>query len=209
MWETATITHHHYPRHNHSSLSRKWNTLVILRDPQLSIRSGHNFEAEFCNCSLFSFRQFIWQQCSRPLEMSAQHKKFTSLSNNFAGSILSLKQNQEVNERTSPKEYESTDIDLVLTAKAFWQHSQMATFWTTRAVTVQFETRAGVGQPQTISRQTGKTAHLPIIGEGASQEGCTLLFALLPKSTLAAFKCNLSWKIHIYKRSKNSLLTIL
>ena len=57
-----------------------------------------------------------------------EHKKFTSLSNNFAESILSLKQNQEVNERTSPREYESTDIDLVLTAKAFWQHSQMATF---------------------------------------------------------------------------------
>ena len=62
------------------------------------------------------------------MEMSAQHKKFTSLSNNFAKSILSLKQNQEVKERTSPIEYESTDIDLVLTAKAFWQQSQMATF---------------------------------------------------------------------------------
>ena len=146
--------------------------------------------------------------------MSAQHKKFTSLSNNFAGSILSLKQNQKVNERTSPKEYESTDIDLVLTAKAFWQQSQMATFWTTRAVTVQFETRAGVGQLKTISRQTGKTANLPIMGGGASQEGCTetsftLFFALLPKSKLAAFKCDLSGKMHCtYRRSKNSLLTI-
>ena len=179
---------------------------MILRNPQLSIRSGHNIEAEFCNCSLFSFKQFIWQQCSRPLEMSAQHEKFTSLSNNFDESISSLKQNQEVNEGTTQREYESTDIDLFLTAEPFWQHSQVATFWTSRAVTVQFGTRAGVGQPQ--------TAHLPIMGGGASQEGFTktsftLFVALLPKIRLAAFKCNLSGKMHTREVIKNSLLKIL
>jgi len=60
--------------------------------------------------------------------MSAQHEKFTSLSNNFDESISSLKQNQEVNEGTTQREYESTDVDLFLTAEPFWQQSQMATF---------------------------------------------------------------------------------
>ena len=66
-------------------------------------------------------------------------------------------------------------------------------------MTVQFETRAGVGQPQTISRQTGKTAHSPITGVGAVRRGVlkkifTLFFALLQKSRLAAFKCNFEWE---------------
>ena len=127
----------------------------------------------------------------------AQHKKFTSLSNNFAESIFSLKQNQGVNGRTSPREYENTVIDLVLTAKASWQHSQMATVWITTAVTVQFETRAGVGQLKTIFRQTGKTAHLPIMGGGASQEGCTefyLIFCTPPKNQACSFQGQFEWE---------------
>ena len=80
----------------------------------------------------------------------------------------------------------------------------MATFWTTREVTVQFETRAGVGQLKTISRQTGKTANLPIMGGGASQEGWTetsftLFFALLIKKQACSFQVRFEWEnaLHI------------
>ena len=135
--------------------------------------------------------------------MSAQHKKFTSPSNNFAESILSLKQNQAVDESTSPREYESTDIDLVLTAKAFWNTHKWPHFeLLDRAVTVQFETRAGVGQPQTISRQTGKTAHSPITGVGAVRRGVLKIFLsyFLHSSQKAGLQLSsaiLSGKMHI------------